>query len=217
MSILTVKSLIVATTNKGKVKEIAYKFAPLGVLVQSLADYPNIPPIVEDGSTFMDNAEIKARTVAQALGQPALADDSGLCVDALDGAPGVYSARFAGEHATDALNVEKLLRVLREGGFELDSRTLGSVQLEAGLRILSTASFVCALALVDPSSDQVYRAEGRCSGFIIDQPRGSGGFGYDPIFFVPSFGRTMAELSVEEKQSVSHRGRALTQMMSQFD
>ncbi len=216
MSILTAASLVVATTNKGKVKEIQHKFSAIGLHVLSLANYPQIPPIVEDGATFMDNAEIKARAVAEALGHPSLADDSGLCVDALGGAPGVYSARFAGEHATDADNIAKLLHDLRE----LHTRELVQVDLPdplpIGARVLSAASFRCALALVDPKSGQVWRAEGQCPGYIIDEPRGTGGFGYDPVFYVPAFGRAMAELTVEEKQSISHRGSALAQLISQF-
>ncbi len=217
MSILRAESLVVATTNKGKVKEMAHAFSALGVRVLSLADYPQIPPIVEDGETFMANAEIKARAVVETLGQPALADDSGLCVDALDGAPGVYSARYAGEQATDADNIGKLLRVLSEQGAGLDIGELGlSGRLPDDVRVLSSASFNCALALVDPATGQVWRAEGRCPGYIIDQPRGTGGFGYDPVFFVPPLGRMMAELTVEEKQSISHRGRALELLISQF-
>jgi XTP/dITP diphosphohydrolase len=199
-------TIIVATKNKGKVKEFAHAFAAIGKNVQSMYDYPDLPDVVEDGETFADNALKKAKTVALALGIPVLADDSGLCVDKLDGAPGVYSARYAGEGATDEANNKKLLD------------TLG--QMEQGedteQPLLSPAQFVCTLVVYDPESDRVIQASGDVEGFIIAEPRGFGGFGYDPLFYLPEYDKTMAELTMEEKQAISHRGRALEQLMSQI-
>jgi len=212
-------SLVIATTNAGKTKEFAHRLASLGITVRSLADYPAIPAIVEDGDTFADNAEIKARAVAMELGQPALADDSGLCVDRLDDAPGVYSARYAGEHATDSLNIEKLLCELKKPS--LMSSMPSSLQedmlpykLPDGATVLSAARFECALVLIDPGTDMLIRVEGSCPGYIIDTPRGDNGFGYDPVFYLPEFGRTMAELTVEEKQAISHRGKAMDKLLA---
>ncbi|OPA80293.1 non-canonical purine NTP pyrophosphatase [Paenibacillus selenitireducens] len=199
-------TIIVATKNKGKVKEFAHAFAAIGKNVQSMYDYPDLPDVVEDGETFADNALKKAKTVALALGIPVLADDSGLCVDKLDGAPGVYSARYAGEGATDEANNKKLLD------------TLG--QMEQGedteQPLLSPAQFVCTLVVYDPETDRVIQASGDVEGFIIAEPRGFGGFGYDPLFYLPEYDKTMAELTMEEKQAISHRGRALEQLMSQI-
>jgi len=212
-------SLVIATTNAGKTKEFAHRFAPIGITIRSLADYPAIPAIVEDGDTFADNAEIKARAVAMELGQPALADDSGLCVDRLDGAPGVYSARYAGEHATDSLNIEKLLRELKKPSLPLPATSklqedVLKLSLPDGATVLSAARFECALVLIDPVSDKLFRVEGSCPGYIIDTPRGDNGFGYDPVFYLPAFGRTMAELTVEEKQAISHRGKAMDKLLA---
>ena len=191
--------LIVATKNKGKVREFQHAFAPLGLTVKSMFDYPELPDVVEDGSTFAENALKKAKTVAEALGFPVLADDSGLCVDALDGRPGVYSARYAGEHANDAENNLKLLS-------ELEELTLGE---DTGQPLLSTARFVCALSLYDPAIGRELTAEGSVEGWITSEPSGAGGFGYDPLFYLPDYGKTMAELTLEDKQSISHRGTAL--------
>lgn len=199
-------TIIVATKNKGKVKEFAHAFAAIGKHVQSMYDYPNLPDVVEDGETFADNALKKAKTVALALGIPVLADDSGLCVDKLDGAPGVYSARYAGEDATDEVNNKKLLDTL--GRMEQGEDTDQS--------LLSPAQFVCTLVVYDPATDRAIQATGEVEGFIIAEPRGFGGFGYDPLFYLPEFNKTMAELTVEEKQAISHRGRALKQLMSQM-
>lgn len=215
MKLIHGDAIVIATTNAGKVREFAHRFSSFGIEVLSLADFPDIPPIVEDGETFMANAEIKARAVAGALGRPALADDSGLCVDALGGEPGVYSARYAGEQATDRQNVEKLLRRLQTV-HPVDSIAPSMPAWTEDVRFLSPARFVCALALVDPRTDKPVRAEGSCPGFIVDSPRGSNGFGYDPVFFMPEFGKTMAEMSLEEKQSVSHRGQALDRLINQF-
>ncbi|AIQ65206.1 purine NTP phosphatase [Paenibacillus stellifer] len=191
--------LIVATKNAGKVKEFQHAFAPLGLEVKSMFDYPNLPDVVEDGVTFAENARKKSVQVSKALGLPVLADDSGLCVDALNSRPGVYSARYGGPGATDEDNNLKLLA-------ELEEQKQGE---DTGQPLLSTARFVCALSLYDPFSDKEYTAEGAVEGWITSEPAGGGGFGYDPLFYLPDFGKTMAELTVSEKQAISHRGQAL--------
>ncbi|WP_379130908.1 XTP/dITP diphosphatase [Paenibacillus sp. sgz500958] len=191
--------LIVATKNQGKVREFQHAFAPLGLTVQSMFDYPNLPDVVEDGGTFAENARKKSKAVADALGLPVLADDSGLCVDALDGRPGVYSARYAGESAGDEANNLKLLD-------ELERLKQGE---DTGQPLLSTARFVCALSLYDPTTNREWTAEGKVEGWITSEPAGGGGFGYDPLFYLPDYGKTMAELTMSEKQEISHRGTAL--------
>lgn len=201
------RTLIVATANAGKAREFAHAFGKLGFEVKSLADFPQIAAVEETGETFMENAELKARAVADQLGLPCVADDSGLRVKELDGEPGVYSARYAGEPANDAENNKKLLAELekRGGAFQPPH----GLPLPPGVRLIGTAMFVCALVYADPKAGVRYRAEGTCSGYIADRPRGSNGFGYDPLFYLPEYGRTMAELALEEKQAVSHRGRAI--------
>lgn len=201
------KTLIIATRNNGKVREFAALFEPLGYNVQSLSEYPAVPDIVEDGDTFAANALIKARAVAAALGAPALADDSGLVVDALDGAPGVYSARYAGEPSNDAANNAKLLAELHRRGAALAPAEAGRPAL------LSRARFVCALAYAEPQG-RTLAAEGRCEGAVAAEHRGGGGFGYDPYFFVPELNRTLAELTTEEKNRISHRAQALRHLIS---
>lgn len=201
-------TIVIATKNVGKVKEFAHAFAKLGIEVKSLLDYPSIPDIVEDGDTFIANAKIKAKTAGDALGVPVLADDSGLAVDALNGEPGVYSARYAGEGASDAQNNEKLLAQLADKGARLDEQPLAN-----GTSLLSPAQFQCALALYFPDNGQFMIAEGMVEGVIMDRPHGDGGFGYDPLFYVPKLGCSMAELSKEEKGKISHRGEALKQLL----
>ncbi|GGF59490.1 non-canonical purine NTP pyrophosphatase [Paenibacillus albidus] len=191
--------LIVATKNKGKVREFQHAFAPLGLTVQSMFDYPDLPDVVEDGATFAENAFKKAKAVGESLGLPVLADDSGLCVDALNGRPGVYSARYAGEDADDGDNNLKLLS-------ELEGLKQGE---DTGQPLLSTARFVCALSLYDPATGKELTAEGTVEGWITSEPSGAGGFGYDPLFFLPGYDKTMAELTLEQKQQISHRGQAL--------
>ncbi|MBJ9992240.1 MULTISPECIES: XTP/dITP diphosphatase [Paenibacillus] len=199
-------TIIVATKNKGKVKEFEHAFAPLGKQVKSMFDYPGIPDVVEDGSTFAQNALKKAKTVGDALGLPVLADDSGLCVDELEGRPGVYSARFAGEHATDEQNNEKLLQMLEDKKMGADVQD----------SLLSPASFVCTLILYDPATGGFIEASGSVQGWITADRAGSGGFGYDPLFYLPDYGKTMAELTIEEKQAISHRGAALRSLMAKL-
>lgn len=204
-------TLIVATANAGKAREFAHAFGQLGLEVKSLADFPQIGPIAETGDTFMENAELKARSVAEQLGLPCVADDSGLRVKELDGEPGVYSARYAGEPADDAANNKKLVAELEKRG-----RTFhppAGLPLPPGMRLIGTGKFVCALVYADPQDGVRYRAEGTCAGYIADRPRGSNGFGYDPLFYLPEYGRTMAELALEEKQAISHRGRAIDMLL----
>jgi XTP/dITP diphosphohydrolase len=200
--------LVVATRNRGKTKEFREAFAALGVEVRDLNETNGVPEIEETGATFAENAYIKAKAAAERLGLPVLADDSGLCVDALGGAPGVYSARYAGERASDVDNIAKLLR-------ELDASGAKPAPAPGGPASYGAGRFVCALALYSPARGSRLEAEGSVDGWILSEPRGTGGFGYDPIFWLPEFGRTMAELAPEEKNAVSHRGRALRQLLNQ--
>ncbi len=189
-----IMELVIATTNKGKLREINELLKGLHIKVTSLADYPGCPDVVEDAPTFRGNALKKARAVAAYTGLPALADDSGLCVDALDDAPGVYSARFSGKNADDLKNNRKLLRLMKDAK---DS--------ERGAR------FVCVLAFAGPPGsglrEKVIRGEVR--GRIAHEMRGPRGFGYDPLFYYAPKRMTFAEMGPDEKNKVSHRGRAL--------
>lgn len=185
------KQLLVATRNRGKMKEIGAYLAGRVDELLCLADMPGLPDTVEDGATFAENALKKAREASDATGLPVIADDSGLTVDALDGQPGVISARYAGEPSDDGANNRKLLRELAGVGPEKRS-----------------AAFVCVLAFVHPDGTEAL-FEGRIEGRILEAPRGSGGFGYDPLLLVEDHNATMAELSVEEKNRISHRGQAL--------
>lgn len=186
--------LVLATRNEGKVKEIREALSGLEVDLLTLLDFPEVPEVHEDGATFSENAKKKALTVAKFTGLPALADDSGLEVDALGGMPGVRSARFAGEGADDDANNRKLLELLK--GLPPERRT---------------ARFRCVLALAFPDGE-VYTVEGTCEGLIAEEPAGDGGFGYDPLFLIPEEGRTFAQMTREEKNSLSHRGRALRKL-----
>ncbi|MGQ9824081.1 MAG: XTP/dITP diphosphatase [Desulfotomaculales bacterium] len=183
--------IVLASRNPGKIRELRALLAPLKVAVVSLENYPALPEVEEDGATFTENAVKKACFAAAATGLWALADDSGLEVDYLGGAPGVFSARFAGPGGGDRANNEKLLRLL--AGVPLEKRT---------------ARFRCVVAVASPEKE-VYTAEGACEGVIAFAPRGDKGFGYDPLFYVPSFGKTFAELDPEVKNAVSHRAKAL--------
>ncbi|MFC4600442.1 XTP/dITP diphosphatase [Cohnella hongkongensis] len=205
--------LLIATRNKGKSKEFREAFREIGVTVKDLNEVAGLPDVEETGTTFEENATIKAKAIAALVGMPVLADDSGLCVDALSGAPGVYSARYAGEPSNDAANNEKLLR-------ELDRIGAAAVILpEAGdgFATLSAARFACSLVLYDPSDESRLAAEGDVEGRILNRPRGSGGFGYDPLFWIPSLGRSMAELALEEKNAISHRGQALRKLLTMLE
>jgi XTP/dITP diphosphohydrolase len=189
------KQVVLATRNQGKVKEFNKLFAELGWEVVSLAEFEGVPEVVEDGETFEANALKKAATISTYLGLPAVGDDSGLEVDALDGRPGVYSARFAGEHATDEDNWRKLLRELSDVPDEK-----------------RTARFRCTLALVEPGREPVI-ASGSCEGVIAKEPLGNNGFGYDPVFYMPAVGKMMAQLSPEEKNKLSHRAHAMLNLL----
>jgi len=187
--------LVIATRNQNKLREFRKVLKDLQIEIRSLDDFGPIPEAVEDGLTFDDNAYKKALHTAKILGLPAIADDSGLVVDALNGDPGVFSARYAGEKATDEENCQKLLTALNG----VDNRQ---------------AHFHCVLSIAVPSGPAL-TYEGRCDGVIIDEKRGDNGFGYDPLFFFEKLGKTFAELSMEEKNQVSHRGKALAEVKSE--
>ena len=188
-------TVILATRNRGKIAELEALLASSGVHVLGLDAFPEIGEIEETGATFAENARLKARTVAQATGLVALADDSGLAVDALSGAPGVYSARYSGENATDAANNAKLLEALAD--VPEDRR---------GCR------FHSVVAAHAPNGAEIL-AEGRWEGRVLTSPRGQGGFGYDPLFLDPELGRSAAELAPAEKNARSHRGSALRALL----
>jgi len=195
-----VRPLVFATRSRGKLVELHELLADIEVDVIGVSEaqsllHREIPDVVEDAETFLGNAAKKAREVALLTGWPALADDSGLEVDALDGAPGVYSARWAGQHGDDAANNAKLMRAM------LDVPT-----------DLRTARFRCALVLADPAGslgDELLTSDGVVEGIVLDAPRGSGGFGYDPLFYCPEIGQTFAEAGVGPKGHISHRARAM--------
>ncbi|SLM27649.1 Non-canonical purine NTP pyrophosphatase [Desulfamplus magnetovallimortis] len=189
--------LVLATRNKGKTREMRDMLKGFPVEIKNLDDFGPIPEIEEDGDTFDDNAYKKASFAARVLGYPAMADDSGLVVDALDGKPGVHSARFAGENATDQMNVAKLIEDMQD----IENRR---------------AAFECVISIAVPTGAAL-TYEGRCEGELLESPRGENGFGYDPLFYYPDFGKTFAEVSMEEKSLVSHRGKALQQVVEEFD
>jgi XTP/dITP diphosphohydrolase len=206
-------TLLVATRNRGKSQEFREAFRKFGISVKDLHDVEGIPDIEETGNTFADNAFLKAKAVADIVGLPVLADDSGLCVDALNGAPGIYSARYAGEGASDQANNAKLIKEL-----ELRYDTAQAyMELEEKPERLSLARFVCSLVLYDPLSGSKLQAEGSVEGHILWKARGIDGFGYDPLFWVPSLRRSMAELTLEEKNAISHRGQALRKLLALID
>lgn len=180
--------IFLATGNKKKIKEIAAIFEGTGIELLSINDGIEIPEVVEDTDTFEGNSAKKALEIAKYLDMYAIADDSGLCVEALDGAPGVYSARYSGEDATDASNNEKLIKDLAE----IENRS---------------AKFVCVITLAKPSGE-VYSFRGEVEGVIVDTPGGTDGFGYDPHFMVPEYNKTLAEIP-EIKNKISHRAKAL--------
>lgn len=189
-------TLVIATRNKGKILEIRDLLKDFPVTIKSLDDFGPIPEVEEDGATFDENAYKKSSFTARVLGFPALADDSGLEVAALGGAPGVHSARYAGENASDAKRCAKLLDAL------------------AG-QSNRNAAFSCVLSLAVPTGAAL-TYEARCEGQIIDQPQGVNGFGYDPIFYYPPLKKTFAQLSLTEKGQISHRGKALRELGSEF-
>ena len=172
------EQFVLATGNKGKIREFSEAFSHLSIDCVPVKEVISVEEPEETGTTFMENALLKARYYAKATNRPCLADDSGLTVDVLDGAPGVYSARYAGHHGDDNANNEKLIRELQ------------------GKREVT--------------------AEGYCDGLVQDEPKGENGFGYDPYFYVPEFEKTMAELSIDVKETISHRGRALRELISKL-
>ena len=190
------QTVIVASGNKGKLREFQELMAGLPVEVKSLKDYPEIGEIEENGATFAENAYIKAKAVYDATGYLCIADDSGLEVDALDGAPGIFSARYAGEEKDDAANNAKLLQALEN----VPDTARG-------------AQFHCAIVAI-AADGRRFDAEGIVRGEILRAPRGDNGFGYDPLFYVPEFGRTTAELTMDEKNAISHRGKAVRQIVA---
>lgn len=191
------KRIIIATKNKGKVKDFEVLFEKRGYKVISLLDLPDSPDIEETGNTFRENAILKAEGIATIVNEIVIADDSGLAVDALGGRPGVFSARYAGEQKNDEDNILKVLTELE------------------GVKDRS-ATFHCALAMAIPSSATIV-VEGTCNGVINEEPIGENGFGYDPIFFVPEKNKTMAQLSKEEKNEISHRADALKKLEDQLN
>ena len=186
--------VIVATRNAGKVREIRGTLIGLGIKVRSVGDFTDVPSIEEDGKSFAENALKKARFYAKYFGETTIADDSGLEVDALRGAPGIYSARYAREGASDRENNQKLLRAME--GVPLSRRG---------------ATFQCSIAIVSPGGKERV-VEGSCRGRIGFKEVGRKGFGYDPVFLLPRRGRVMAQLSVDEKNGISHRGKALRKL-----
>ena len=183
--------LIVATRNRGKIREIREALKGLGLRIYSLGDFPDVPEIEEDGRSFTENALKKARFYSKYFGKLTLADDSGLEVDGLKGLPGIYSARYAKEGATSRENNQKLLREMQ--GLPASKRR---------------ARFRCIIAVVSHNGKEAV-AEGSCRGRIGFKEKGKKGFGYDPLFILPTYGKTMAEISLEEKNAISHRGKAL--------
>ena len=192
-------SILIATKNEGKTKEFRQFFAQLGYKVENLNAYPDLPDVAETGLTFEENARLKAETIAELTGKMVLADDSGLKVDVLGGMPGVWSARFSGPDATDASNNAKLLHELAMV-FELKDRS---------------AQFHCTLVMAAPGAQSLV-VEADWEGYIATAPQGENGFGYDPLFLVGDSGKTSAELSLEEKNKISHRAKALEKLVEAF-
>ncbi len=196
---MTINSLtiVIATRNPGKTSEIRDLLKDFPIEIKNLDDFGPIPEVVEDGDTFDENAYKKSSFTARILGLPALSDDSGLCVEALDGRPGIYSARYAGENATDEENCVKLLADLK------DQKN-------------RNAAFECVISLAVPTGVAL-TYEARCEGVILESPVGENGFGYDPVFFYPALNKTFAQLTRKEKSRVSHRGKALYEFREEFD
>lgn len=192
------KEIIIATKNPGKAKEFVQMFEPLGYTVKTLLDYPEVPDVEETGTTFEENAILKAETVSNLFNTIVISDDSGLMVDALKGKPGVYSARYAGEQKNDQDNMDKVISEL--AGVPTEKRT---------------ARFCCTLAIANPNKETV-TFTGTCEGIILEERRGEYGFGYDPIFFVKEEDKAMAELPPEKKNVISHRANALKKLKEQI-
>lgn len=193
------KEVIIATKNPGKAKEFEHIFSPRGIAVKTLLDFPDFPEVEETGTTFEENAILKAEACSTTLNKIVIGDDSGLMIDALEGRPGIYSARYAGEPKDDENNIDKVLSELK--GIPEEQRT---------------ARFYCALAVAVPGQE-TFTVSGTCEGRILEERRGTNGFGYDPIFFVPEKGVAMAELSSDEKNQISHRANALKKLDAALD
>jgi XTP/dITP diphosphohydrolase len=191
------RTLVIATRNKGKTAEIRDLLKDFPVEIKNLDDFGPIPEVVEDGDTFDENAYKKSSFTARILGYPALSDDSGLVVEALNGAPGVHSARWAGPDATDAQRCQKLLKALED-------------------KANRAAAFECVISIAVPEGPAL-TYEDRCEGIIAQAPAGENGFGYDPVFFFPPLKKTFAQLTMAEKSRVSHRGKALQQVQNEFE
>ena len=196
-------TLVLASNNKGKIAEFEKLFAGLNLPVEVIAQGKlNIDDAIEDGLSFVENAIIKARHASRISGKPAIADDSGICVPVLGGAPGIYSARYAGEHGNDAANNEKLLadlKALRKDGQAIEGM------------------FVCVLALVQHAEDPLPQIfQGIWTGEVLEQARGENGFGYDPLFWLPELGISSAEMSKEDKNKISHRGKAIKKLVANW-
>jgi XTP/dITP diphosphohydrolase len=190
--------VVVATHNQGKVAELRRILAPYDIDLVDLDAFPDAPDVAETGETFAANALLKAHAVAQATGLVALADDSGLSIDALNGMPGIFSARWSGRHGDDAANLQLVLAQLADVPDERRG-----------------AAFICAAAAAAPGGQELV-VEGRLSGTLIRDPRGSNGFGYDPVFVPVGGDRTTAELSAQDKDAISHRGQAFRALASRL-
>lgn len=193
------KEILIATKNAGKVNEFQALFSKKGIIVKSLLDFPDVADIAETGSTFRENAILKAESISKQFQKVVIADDSGLAIDALNGRPGVFSARYAGEEKNDEKNNQKVLQEMAHIPYEK-----------------RTAKFHCALALAIPNKETLV-VEGECEGIILEKPIGENGFGYDPIFYLPTMDKTMAQLSKEEKNKISHRAKALEKLHNLID
>lgn len=193
------KKILIGTTNEGKVNDFKQLLENEQIQVLSLRDLDNAIDVEETGTTFAENAILKAETLSRYYNQIVIADDSGLEIEALNGKPGVYSARYAGEHKSDEDNINKVLSEME--GIPFHNRK---------------AAFVCVLALAVPGQEtKIF--EGKCEGYITEKPKGNNGFGYDPIFYVPEKEKTMAELSLEEKNELSHRRRAIDKLKEYWE
>lgn len=190
-----IKELVIATRNMGKLEEFKALMKDLPIDVKCLADFDEIEEPAETGRTFAANARIKAVYYAKKLGVPCIADDSGLEVQALDGAPGVRSARYAGEKATDAENNEKLINIMK-------------------FQVKRTCRFRCVLAVALPNGKVLQEVDGICEGMLLHAPLGEGGFGYDPLFWSTELHKGMAEATIQEKNKISHRGKAIRKLVA---
>ena len=193
-----IKELVVATQNLGKLEEFKVLMKDLPIEVKCLADYDQVEAPEENGRTFASNARFKATYYAKKLGVPCIADDSGLEVQALDGAPGVRSARYAGEKATDEENNEKLLHIMK-------------------FQVKRTCRFRCALAVALPNGKVLHEVDGICEGMLLHAPLGDGGFGYDPLFWSTELHKGMAEATIQEKNKISHRGKAIRKLVALWE